>query len=133
MLDLDYGEEFKVKFNDTILERTFCLREHGVFETNGEGPMDAILGGILAGTCEIIKLQRSLPVLTKTEREYLSAVITPFEDDIEYISKCRGNHGAFITIKLHFEPPVIFPYFDEDMKYRGMKLEKKYTLEELGL
>ena len=95
--------------------------------------MDAILGGILAGTCEIIKLQRSLPVLTKTEREYLSAVITPFEDDIEYISKCRDNHGAFITIKLYFEPPVMFPYFDEDMKYRGMKLEKKYTLEELGL
>ena len=133
LLDLKFGEEFKVKFNDTILKRTFCLREHGVFETNGEGPMDAILGGILAGTCEIIKLQHSLPILTKNEKEYLSAVITPFEDDIEYISKCRDSRGAFIAIKLFFEPPVMLPYFDEDMRYRGMELEKKYTLEELEL
>lgn len=133
LLDLDYGEEFKVKFNDTVLERTFCLREHGVFETNGEGPMNSILGGILAGTCEIIKLQRYLPNLTENEKEYLQAVIRPFKDDVEYISKYRDRSGAHIVIKLYFEQPVIFPCFDEDMKYRGMELEKKYTLEELGL
>ena len=70
-------------------------------------------------------------ILDEKEKEYLSAVIKPFRDRIEYIKKMEDIR-EYITIDLKDER-LPFPYFDKGTMYKGMELGKKYTLKELGL
>lgn len=70
-------------------------------------------------------------ILDEKEKEYLSAVIKPFRDRVKYIKKVE-DIGEYITIGLKDEN-LLFPYFDKGTMYKGMELDKKYTLKELGL
>lgn len=70
-------------------------------------------------------------ILDEKEKEYLSAVIKPFRDRIEYIKKVKDIR-EYIAIYLKNER-LNFPYFDKGTMYKGMELDKKYTLKELGL
>ena len=75
------------------------------------------------------------PILDDTERKYLSNVIKPFRDRVEYISKekVEGNETYYITIFID-DDYIFLPYFKESTKmYVGMKPDKRYTLKELGL
>ena len=71
-------------------------------------------------------------ILDEEEKEYLSNVIKPFRDKVEYIVKkyCLGKE--YISIFL-IEENISLPYFKRGTMYKEMKIEKKYTLEELGL
>lgn len=73
-------------------------------------------------------------ILDKEEKEYLSFVIKPFRDKVQYIAKlCSGNGKYFIDIKLSGDDNTSFPYFEKDKMYKGMESYKQYTLEDLGL
>lgn len=72
-------------------------------------------------------------ILTKEEKEYLSAVIKPFKDKIDYIQKRISNFGEYIVIMLEGDNALLLPYFKENTMYKGMKKKKEYKLEELGL
>ena len=72
------------------------------------------------------------PILTEEEKAYLSAVIKPFRDKVKCILKC-SNSGEWIAIKIIDDATINFPYFEKGSMYKGMKLDRKYTLEELGL
>lgn len=73
-------------------------------------------------------------ILDEQEKEYLSAVIKPFRNRINYI--CKGSitscNQEFIEIAL-FHDTTYLPYFQKDTMYKGMKVAKEYTLKELGL
>lgn len=71
-------------------------------------------------------------ILDEEEKEYLSAVIKPFRDKIEYIEK-HGVDKEYIDICIRNDSRITFPYFKSGTMYKGMELNKKYTLEELGL
>lgn len=75
------------------------------------------------------------PILDDVEKEYLQAVIKPFGSKIKYISKsdgcCKGKQ--FILIEFYKGDHFIFPYFEANSMYKGMELNKEYTLKELGL
>lgn len=74
------------------------------------------------------------PILTDKEREYLSTVIKPFRDRVKYIAKYEyDTNEQFIEIEINDVLPLIFPLFEENEYYKGMEVDKKYTLEELGL
>jgi|GEM_PF-4268696 len=67
--------------------------------------------------------KRKEPILDNKEKEYLGNLIRPFRDRIEYIVKLPiCEEKEFISIN-----------FKKDTMYKNMKLEKYYTLEELGL
>lgn len=70
-------------------------------------------------------------ILDEKEKEYLSAVIRPFKDRVDYIEKVE-NILEYIAIELNNER-LSFPFFDKGTMYKGMELNKKYTLKELGL
>lgn len=74
-------------------------------------------------------------ILCDVEREYLSAVIKPFRKKISYIRKskdsCKGK--KYIKIVLCDGDTMYFPHLANDAMYKGMKLDRNYTLEELGL
>lgn len=70
-------------------------------------------------------------ILDEEEKEYLSAVIRPFKDRIEFIAK-RRMFDDYICIGLNDEA-ISLPYFKKGTMYKGMEADKKYTLKELGL
>ena len=75
------------------------------------------------------------PVLDDVEKEYLSAVIKPFRKMIAYIVKDQDfdDGKQCIRIILQNGDGMHFPYLDDDAMYKGMEVNKEYSLKELGL
>lgn len=75
------------------------------------------------------------PILDDVEREYLSAVIKPFRKKISYIRKSKdvSKGKKYIRIDLCDGDIMYFPYLANGAMYKGMELDRDYTLEELGL
>ena len=81
------------------------------------------------------------PILTEKERKYLKGVIAPFRDSVICIKKVglAGYEHICIYVKSpdlsEFDFPVTmdFPSFETGKMYKGMELNKKYSLEEMGL
>ena len=74
-------------------------------------------------------------ILDDVEKEYLSAVIKPFRKKISCIRKSKDPRKRKNYIKIEFSDGdrMFFPNLANDAMYKGMKLDKNYTLEELGL
>lgn len=76
------------------------------------------------------------PILDDKEKEYLSAVIKPFRKDVQGIRKngsCFSSEMEMIVVILKNGGSMIFPYFKKGTMYKGIQINKKYTLKELGL
>ena len=70
--------------------------------------------------------------------EYLSNVIKPFRDRVNYIIKTENSLGEYITIHSRLytgcHPDVtLLPEFEKGAMYKGMEINKRYNLEELEL
>lgn len=76
-------------------------------------------------------------ILDDEEREYLRAVIKPFRKDVEYIVKLPKfewiQEAIYIHIGRSWRGNIELPTFKKETMYKGMKINKRYTLEELGL
>lgn len=73
-------------------------------------------------------------ILTDKEKAYLSAVIKPFRKKVEYVYKICLEIGKRECLEISLENGVVsFPYFEEGTMYKGMEVNREYTLEELGL
>ena len=75
------------------------------------------------------------PILDYVEREYLSSVIKPFRKKISCIRKSKDPRKGKNYIKIEFcdGDCMFFPNLSNNAMYKGMKLDRNYTLEELGL
>lgn len=88
----------------------------------------------------LVRMKGTAPkeILTKEEKEYLEAVIRPFRDRILCVTKewdmkfDRTVELEKIRIQME-DDNFIFPAFRKDTMYKGMELNKEYTLDELGL
>lgn len=74
-------------------------------------------------------------ILDETEKRYLKGVIRPFRNNVEIIRRMysRTKNKDYIQIRYKNDTPTNLPYFEKDTMYKGMELDKIYTLEELGL
>ena len=116
---------------DTLL-RGKCTKEYRAFceGFSCEGCKERFLKWLLEEYKE--------PILDDAERKYLSEVIRPFKNYVTGITKVKNEcetDKQFIRImvnkyKIQY---IILPYFEENTMYKGMKENKKYSLEELGL
>ena len=92
---------------------------------------------LVTGFCKIIKLPKS--ILDDVEKEYLGNIIKPFRDRIICIKKYEDPQDEYIGIHLKYyanetdSETIVFPSFGKRTMYKGMEVEKEYTLEELGL
>lgn len=78
--------------------------------------------------------ERKEPILDDKEKEYLSAVIKPFKiDGIEKKQSDIDEYICIYVIKEYYIDVITLPYFKKGTRYKGMELNKEYTLEELGL
>ena len=88
---------------------------------------------------KVLKLERPQTIyefkeiLDAKEKEYLTPVIRPFKGRVDYIKKFDITGKEFICIYLKNDEDIDFPYFKKGTMYKGMKLDKRYTLKELGL
>ena len=72
-------------------------------------------------------------ILDEEEKEYLSNVIKPFRDKVEYIIKFDSLPEEYISIWLPEHETADWACLRRGTMYEGMEIEKKYTLEEVGL
>lgn len=81
--------------------------------------------------------KREEPILDDKEKEYLGNVIRPFRNRVICVVKTNLFRGECISIKVYNDFADInfieFPYFKANTMYKKMKVDKSYTLEELGL
>ena len=91
---------------------------------------------VFTGKLEIIKLPKQN--LNEKEKEYLSNVIKPFRDRVNYIFKTENSLGEYIAINSRVYTGwrldvTLLPEFEKGSMYKGMEINKRYNLEELEL
>ena len=133
MLGVELGEEFYLlgfsyKHKITKNGMFFYHKEnHKWYRTRSD------LSDILTGKYKIIKN----PILDEVEKEYLGSVIKPFRDRVISVRKYNyDKYYEYITI-IYYDVSkylsIYFPPFKKGTMYKGMELDRNYTLEELGL
>ena len=80
--------------------------------------------------------ERKEEILDETEKRYLASVIKPFKNKIETIEKTikiGDSSLCYLIMLLKNNDMANLPNFKKNSMYKGMEVNKKYTLEELGL
>ena len=136
LLGVEVDEEFKIEglsFRYQIDEDGLIFWAEGCQKWLGSD----LIGDLLTGKEKIVKLPKQ--TLTDAEKRYLSNVIEPFRDRVIVIVKgtIPGYNGKEFISFLVQSPELCkeyfsLPMFDMGTMYKGMKPDKKYTLEELG-
>ena len=130
MLGVKLYEDFRIKaINEMIFEKKYFLTYYGLFSEDSTVPISTILNDILNGQYKIVKLPFAL---TKEEKDYLSEVIKPFRDKIEYIKRLTFDSVDSIQIITEKGVTAVL-FFETDTRYKNMEPDREYTLEELGL
>lgn len=130
MLGVKLYEDFRIKaINEMIFEKKFFLTEYGLFSEDSTVPISTILNDILNGQYKIVKLPLAL---TKEEKDYLSEVVKPFRDKIEYIKRLTSDSWDSIQMITDKGVTAVL-FFETDTRYKNMEPDREYTLQELGL
>lgn len=139
MLGVEIGEEFKVD----CYSRKFKITDSGFYwyleEIDSWHSIWSIALDLLIGKSQIIKLSK--PILEDEEKKYLRNVIKPFRKDIVFIQKTDRSVNydlEYLTFQIHdlldgSYYMMNLSCFKKGTMYKGMELEKEYSLEELGL
>ena len=79
--------------------------------------------------------ERKEEILDEIEKRYLTEVIRPFRKRIQFIQKKKEitEINPYIRIVCEDNDKLVFPYITDNSMYKGMEVNKKYTLKELGL
>ena len=127
LLGVKLYEKFKICNSDRI----FMLTNETVEANSGEDDEwttnSRVLNKLLNGEYQI-----SRPILTEKEKEYLSAVVKPFRDEVKHISKNQYDDEEWIQIRTK-QGLALLPPFKEGLMYKGMKVDKEYSVKELDI
>ena len=142
LLELELREEFKIKglsarYRITNIGLQYNSNTEGVWYTSNK-----LLPVLLQGEISIIKVEQ--PILDDIEKKYLSNIIKPFRNKVIGITKYDySTNGEYIHIKLkrtispvdYFIPLecIDLPVFKRGIMYKGMELDREYSLKELEL
>lgn len=81
--------------------------------------------------------ESKVEILDEVEKRYLSNVIRPFKENVRFITKRRywidSTEYNDISICIKNNSNIVLPRFIANNMYKGMEIEKTYSLEELGL
>ena len=139
LLGVELGEKFKINFHGDISSEEYYIDENSIHEVYDGRVNDycyPLLIALLNGTDTIVKLSKN--ILTEKEKEYLSSIISPFRNRVEYISK-YDYRSKYEYIKIKYNEiydaqfSINLPCFEKGTMYTGMKVDKTYSLRELGL
>ena len=83
-----------------------------------------------------MKFKYEVPPLDAIEKEYINNIIKPFKKKlygIKVVKHVAGESEWITIVGGGGDLNASFPMFKKGTMYEGMDLEKRYTLEELGL
>lgn len=121
---------------------TFVFKNGRFVDENDNSYIYVVDDEVLNDEVEIIEEQgrwepkeHRKTILDGKEREYLSALIKPFRDRAKIISKHEALEKEWVTITMEKGRLDDFdlPRFPKGTMYKGMEVDKEYTLEELDL
>lgn len=78
-------------------------------------------------------------ILDKEEKQYLESILKPYKDRVDFVIKQGiGDYYERIVINVSvknksYKNYIALPYFDKGTMYKGIEIDKKYTVNELGL
>lgn len=133
----------KYKYNLLDLAKLLQRLDNGTFIIDSDDGVELFTSNEGSYTEDMRRLlwwlEQDEPILDEVEKEYLSGIIKPWKEKVKFIAKYKtydGNH-EFININyldtnISLEN-VSLPSFKPNTMYRGMELDKEYTLKELGL
>lgn len=137
------------KFNDINVFYTkengvyaISIKKNGAYTCLGTIKTCAIYAFAIYAFMEWLDQEHKDPILDEAEKRYLSAVIRPFRVDVKYIVKYGGHFSsrAYEEIAVRYQDKrcgdaysFILPKFEKGTMYKGMEVNRHYTLEELGL
>lgn len=130
ILGVDIGEKFKVDAEGVILSKSFFFTDYGLFVVGDVDFKTGVLNQLLNGEYRVVKIPRS--ILTEKEKEYLSAVVKPFRDEVKHISKNHYDDEEWVQIRTK-QGLALLPPFKEGLMYNGMKVGKEYSVKELDI
>lgn len=135
LLGVELGEEFTLKNSNFRYKlTTYGLRKR--YLSVEEWGTSCMLEHLLVGRVEIVKKTKS--ILDEAEKRYLTNIIKPFKHQVITIAKRSANYGEFIDIMIDEGDigdcgNIYLPYFKSGKMYKGMKVNREYTLDQLGL
>lgn len=136
LLGVELGEDFTLKNSNYIYKVTkFGLVKRSRNDSLFVG--SSMLDDLLLGKFTIIKIPKK--ILDSAEKKYLSAVIKPFRSRVRWIRKYYLSCQEFIQICVYNGNEALdwmtfeLPYFKRGTMYQGMQIDKRYTIQELGL
>ena len=138
LLGLKLGEEFTIKgVNSSYRFKLTAIGLMSSWRNSAKWNMSGLLEDFLTGHYQISK-DKTNPVLDEAEKRYLTNIIKPFKDQVIAIAKRLANYGEFIDIMIYEGEigecgNIYLPYFKPESMYKGMKVGREYTLEQLGL
>ena len=125
-----YSDDIYIKVLNTKVEGVWCCLTANVVERAEK------LNNREARKVEIPTYTEYIPpkpILDDKEKEYLSAVIRPWRYKIKWIRKNETSENEFIDMTLRDRDEASLPCFKKGTMYKGMELDKEYSLDELGL
>ena len=115
-INMDYVE---IEYNGKIVKEYACTNEAGIKKF-----------------LEWLEEEYKTEILTEKEKAYLSAVINPFRETVEYIQKIESDYDDTEYINMIMkrnDDYCALPVFERGTMYKGMTSNTDYTLKELGL
>ena len=138
LLGLKLGEEFRIKgVNSSYRFKLTAIGLMSSWRNSSKWNSSGLLEEFITGHYQISK-EKTNSVLDPAEKRYLSNIIKPFKDQVIAIAKKSANYGEFIDIMIDEGDigdcgNIYLPYFKPDSMYKGMKVNREYTLDQLGL
>lgn len=127
-----YGRVFKYADN-TYFEES--VKEHKYYLTN------VLISNKEGYLAKERMFSYEVEILDEKEKEYLKAVIKPFRNRVKTIERRKNKEWERIVVFYKDYDDISdsvcsfmsFPMFIVGTMYRGMEIDKRYTLEELGI
>ena len=138
LLGLKLDAEFTIKgVNSSYRFKLTMAGLMSSWKNSSKWNSSGLLEEFITGHYQISK-EKINSVLDAAEKRYLSNIIKPFKDQVIAIAKRSANYGEFIDIMIDEGEigdcgNIYLPYFKPDSMYKGMKVGREYTLEQLGL
>ena len=138
LLGLELEEEFRLEG----ASNKYKFTKEGLMWLPSESDkwyFSVIINELIIGNATIIKLPK--PILNSAEKEFLSSIIDSVRDRVIYIKRCLGGvYSGYIDIHLKSytnaidgEIVITSNCFEKETMFSRMELDKKYTLDDLGI
>lgn len=124
-----------LKTNEDVYEDEEFYRNNEDLKRLKDNVGSCILGKIIKVEEPTYKtVYENKEILDDIEKEYLRNIIKPFRDRVKAISLITSGSKGYCYINIELKDENIYlPNFEINTMYKGMKPEKEYGLEELGI